>query len=54
MLVPEFQCCQDNGIAKHKQTVFLHSRYLFAAGKAPVSVRLTLTLLVTTEKSHSH
>ena len=54
MVVPEFQCCQDNGIAKHKQTVFLHSQYLFAAGKAPVSVHLTLTPLVATEKNHSH
>jgi len=48
MVVPEFQCCQDNGTAKHKQRVVLHSHYLCAAGKAPVSVRLTLTPLVAT------
>ena len=49
--------CLNFNVARttvHKQTVFWNSQYLFAAGKTPVSVRLTLTALVATQKNHSH
>ena len=45
--------CRNHSIAKHEQTVFLHSKHLFVAGKATVSGHLTLTPLVAAHENNS-
>ena len=45
--------CRNHSIAKHEQTVFLHSKHLCVAGKATVSGHLTLTPLVAAHDNNS-
>ena len=43
--------CRNHSIAKHEQTVFLHSKHLCVSGKATVSGHLTLTPLAAHENN---
>ena len=45
--------CRNHSIGRHEQTVFLHSKHLFVAGKATVSGHLTLTPLVAAHENNS-